>query len=212
MAKLKRKGSFEHAPPGERNPAGWHQNLSAMVVPKAAEAYLVHGTPIRQFIYHHQDIMDFMLRTKVPRNSHLLLGDQPYQRITRYLVTNTGGELMKVSPPPEGCMVGQWKRANGLTDWFYNEEMNNNRDCPMCFAPWTGCSHSVELDSTGRPWDERINTKNKSMYGERRLGIDVGWLVTPFNRIDGQIDRDQINFEYYIAETGKLTDQLKVMV
>lgn len=196
--KLKRKGAYETLPPGERNPSGWHQNLSAMAVPMAAEAYLVRGTPIDQFIYHHPNVMDFMLRTKVDRNSRVEIDGVEYQRITRYLITKTGGTMVKVSPPPDGYVDGQWKRANGLTDQFYRQ-VRSELD-PV-----------GELDSTGKPWDERINTKNKSKYGIRRTGIDVGWLVTPYNQIDTGIDRDNINYDYYIQAARKLTDQLKVM-
>lgn len=196
--KLKRKGAYEHIPPGERNPTGWNQNLSALVIPKAAEAFLVRSIPIRSFIYHHSDMMDFMLRTKVKRSDQLMLDDQPMQRITRYLVTLTGGSLEKLSPPPTGYISGQWKRANGLTDTLYDAVMMEIDDVFMEGG-----------DTTGRPWDERINTKNKSKYGTRHTGIDVGWLVTPFNSIDGEIDRTIINFEYYIQEANKLVEELK---
>lgn len=198
--KLKRKGAYEHVPPGERNPSGWHQNLSAMVVPKAAEAFLVHGTPLEQFIYHHADIMDFMLRTKVPRASTLEIDGVRHQNITRYLVTHKGGSMVKISPPPDGYVSGQWKRANGLTDAFYYQ----------CLAEGTGRAVDKIVDSLGKNWDERINTKNKSVYGERRLGISAGFLVTPYNTIDFPIDRGEINMGYYIQEAEKLVSALKV--
>lgn len=189
---VKRKGAYEWKPPAERNPSGWHQNLSAMVIPMAAEAHLTRGVRLDSFIYHHPDIMDFMLRTKIPRDSHVEIGGKRYQRVTRYMVTTKGQPMVKVSPPPAGYAEGQWKRANGLTDQFYRSCLNE--------PPVTG----GELDTTGRPWDERINTKNKSKYGERRLSIEAGWLVTPFNVIDAPIDRRIINFDYYIQEAEKL--------
>ena len=54
---LKRKGAFEY----ER---GWHQNQSALVVPRAVEAHLVEGKNIDKFIREHSNPFDFMLRTK----------------------------------------------------------------------------------------------------------------------------------------------------
>lgn len=202
--KLKRKGAYEHVHPRDRNPVGWHQNLSAMVVPLAAEAYLVRGIPIRHFIENHQDFMDFMLRTKVKRSDQLEIGGKPFQRITRYLVTNYGDPIVKKSPPPTGYQIGQWKRANSLTDSTYYQILKTIDDLPR--------GGSGPLDSTGRPWDERINTKNHSKYEERLTGIDVGWLVTPYNVIDSPIVRSTINFEYYIQETKKLTDKLEMLV
>lgn len=198
--KLKRKGAYEHAHPRDRNPIGWHQNLGGMVIPKAAEAYLTHGIPIDWYIRHHDDIMDFMLRAKVKRTDRLELSGVPVQRVSRYLVTRDGGSLVKVSPPPTGYKVGQWKRANSITERMYRDVLVELRN-----SGGTG----DELDSTGLPWDERINTKNRSKYEERNTSIEAGWLVTLFNRIDGPIDREQINYDYYIQAARRLVEQLE---
>lgn len=203
--KLKRKGAYENLLPKQRNPVGWHQNLSAMVVPLAAEAFLTRGVPLRSFITYHEDIMDFMLRTKVKRSDRVEIDEVEHQRITRYLITKSGGSMVKVSPPTAGCAMGQWKRANSLTDHFYESVRLEIRDAGRGLS-------GADIDATGHPWDERINTKSRSKYETRRTGIDVGWVVTPHNRIDGPIDRDTINYEYYIQEAAKLVDQLKVKI
>jgi hypothetical protein len=101
--KLKRKGAYEYD-------MQWHQNQSALVVPKAAEAALVRGEDIETFIHHHPDIMDFMLRTKVPRNSRLVMvesdgTDRPMQNITRYYISRKGGSLVKIMNPLKGKTV-----------------------------------------------------------------------------------------------------------
>lgn len=94
--KLKRKGAYEYE-------LGWHQNHSALVIPKAAEAALVEGIPVRDFILNHDDLHDFMLRAKVPRSSRLILRqghiDQQIQNISRYYISKSGGSLVKVMPP-----------------------------------------------------------------------------------------------------------------
>lgn len=99
--KIKRKGAYEYD-------IDWHQNHSALVIQKAAEAHLLHGTDVREFLKNHDDPFDFYLRTKVPRSSHLDLvtdlGDgktmaKRLQNITRYFISQTGGSLMKVMPP-----------------------------------------------------------------------------------------------------------------
>lgn len=92
--KVKRKGAYCHSVD-----LGWHQNHSMQVVAKAAEAALVHNKDIRDFITSHEDIHDFMLVTKVPRNSKLLWGDKQVQNITRYYVSIDGAPLTKVMPP-----------------------------------------------------------------------------------------------------------------
>jgi hypothetical protein len=90
--KLKNKGAYAYD-------LQWHQNHSSLVIPKAAEAALIHGVDIAEFIYNHTDKMDFLLRTKVPRSSHLLHGEERIQNISRYYISTDGEELTKVMPP-----------------------------------------------------------------------------------------------------------------
>src|SRR5699024_10329975 len=137
----------------------WHQNHSALVVPKAAEAALVHGQGIREFIASHADPLDFMLRTKVPRSSTLEWGGDRVQNIVRYYISTEGKTLEKVMPPagPDGT----YKRKNGISSVYYEQV----------------------LAEVGDTWDERIHTKNKSTYTERRTGINTGWKVQLCNDI-----------------------------
>ena len=210
--KLKRKGVYAHERIND-NPdtqeREWHKNHSALVVPKAAEAALLHGQCIRDFIQNHNNIYDFMLRTKVGRVDQLIHADAfgnktELQRVTRYYISNaTGaGSLTKVSPPTKGATVGQWKRANGLTDGFYRAVL-----LELSTAP-TITGREYDLDVTGRAWDERINTKNRSKYETRHTGLNVGYLATPCNDIR-QARRADINFDYYIAEAEKLVNPLR---
>jgi hypothetical protein len=115
--KLKLKGAYAYD-------LGWHQNHSALVIPRAAEAVLVHGADLREFIYNHDDPMDFLLRTKVPRSSHLLSrtseGDQTLQNITRYYISNSGGALIKVMPPLKR-KPGQWREIGINVGWLTTE-------------------------------------------------------------------------------------------
>lgn len=126
--KLKRKGVYEYE-------LEWHQNHSALVVPKAAEAYLVNGIQPEQFLKEHDDGMDFMLRTKVPRSSRLELDGHQIQNITRYYISNNGGNLIKIMPPlaknpmkerPIGINVG-WKvsECNNIRN-FHSKNINYN--------------------------------------------------------------------------------------
>ena len=97
--KLKRKGAYEYQ-------LEWHQNHSALVVPKAAEAELLSegAITVRQFIEGHVDIYDFMLRTKVPRSSNLVTvgydgHDVHQQNVSRYHISTFGSDLVKLMPP-----------------------------------------------------------------------------------------------------------------
>lgn len=89
---VKRKGAYEYD-------LDWHQDHSALVVPKVAEMHLVSGAPIRETVMNWSDKMDFMCRIKVPRSGHLKWGGRPVQNTTRYYVSTGGAQLVKVLPP-----------------------------------------------------------------------------------------------------------------
>lgn len=175
--KVKRKGRYEYK-------LGWHQNHSALVVPKAAEAALVHGVDIRSFITGHDDVFDFFLRAKVPRSTVLEWGGEKVSNIVRYFISTEGRPLEKVMPPagPQGA----FKRKNGVPEHYYQEI----------------------LKEVGDAWDERIHTKNKSTYEERRTGINTGWTVELCNNLK-DATFENLNYEWYIKESEKLVTLLK---
>lgn len=110
---VKRKGAYEWK-------VGWHQNAGGLVIPKVAEKVLVEGAPIRQTVQQWPDIMDFMLRTKVPRSSYLAIewdGQQPQQlqNITRYYIAEGGGRLFKWMPPLKGKT--EWRKIGVESGW-----------------------------------------------------------------------------------------------
>lgn len=112
--KLKRKGAYEFK-------MQWHQNHSALVIPKAAQAVLIDGEDAEEFIRSHDDSMDFMLRAKVPRSSRLKLEmpngqSYPLQNITRFYASKTGGSLVKTMPPL-AKKPGVWRDIGILVGW-----------------------------------------------------------------------------------------------
>ena len=111
--KVKRKGAYEHD-------LEWHQNHSALVVPKVAEKVLLTGAPIRESVERWPDMMDFMLRTKVPRSSQLIMEREgqtiELQRITRYYIAKGGGRLFKIMPPL-ARKPGEWRRIGVESGW-----------------------------------------------------------------------------------------------
>ncbi len=189
--KLKRIGAYAHVTaeedPGTRE-LPHHKDWSARIVALAAEAALVRGDGIREFITSYTDVFDFFLRTKVPRSSTLEWGGEQVSNIVRYYISIVGKPLEKVMPP--NGSVGEYKRANKLTDSYFNQVM-------------TEIGFGV--------WDERVHTKNKSTYGERRSGVNTGWNVVLCNDLDSYefaLMKDCINMEWYIKETEKLVNPL----
>jgi hypothetical protein len=101
--KVKRKGAYQY------EDLGWHMNQSALVIPMAAEAVMLRNEDVREFIkqrFEEGHVHDFMLRTKVPRDSRLVLvkdkEESEQQRICRYYPSKNGGKLIKIMPPLEG--------------------------------------------------------------------------------------------------------------
>lgn len=190
--KLKRKGAYEYN-------LQWHQDPSALVVPKAAEAALVRGEDVRTFITNHRDPFDFMLRAKVPRSNKLVMRwpewdfDVELASIIRYFVATEGGTLVKLAPPTGE--PGTWKRAAKVSDSYYNAVMREI------------AGQGGDVDSAGTPWDERIHTKNRSKHEQREMGICVGWRVMECSNAD-HFDWKLVNYDYYVAEAEKLLTML----
>lgn len=114
--KVKLKGAYEFM---DFDKLGWHKNHSAMVIPMAVKAHLLDGVDFEEFIRLHENKFDFMLRTKVPRSSSLVIvedgEDIPQQNICRYYPAKEGGKLIKIMPPlVEG---GEYRRLGIDTDW-----------------------------------------------------------------------------------------------
>lgn len=93
---VKRKGAYEYN-------IEWHKNFSSLVIPKVAEAHLIHGHDIVESVIMHEDDYDFYLRTKVPRSSRLVIrddnGETTLPNIVRYYMSKRGGQLVKIMPP-----------------------------------------------------------------------------------------------------------------
>ena len=79
---------------------GWHKDQSCLVSVKAAEAYLVHGTPVAEFIQNHDNAFDFMIMAKVRKSDRLELADGTVMQSTmRYFVSRSGQAMFKHMPP-----------------------------------------------------------------------------------------------------------------
>ena len=196
--KLKRKGAYEYN-------TQWHQDPSSSVVAMAAEAALVRGESVRDFITNHRDPFDFMLRAKVPRSNKLMhrwpeFGvELELQHITRYFISHNGGYLVKLAPPTGE--PGTWKRKAKVSEAMFQSVMREI-DYPDFAAP-----PADTLDSAGTPWDARIHTGNRSKHDTREMSINSGWRVTEC--ADAALfDWGSLNYEWYIEQASKLVDPL----
>jgi len=190
--KIKRKGAYCHETPLE-NPftqeLQWHQDHGARIVAKAAEAALMKGEDIRQFILKHQQISDFMLRAKINRSTQLFIGDieQP-QRITRYYISRTGQPMFKVMPPVAGKefhTLHVYRKPDGTT---------------------IEARTKSEIDKAAKRGEYLHQYQTKAP--DRKTDINKGWLAREANRLS-TVNRNDIDFEWYIAEAIKLVEPLK---
>lgn len=225
--KVKRIGAYAHQT-AEQNlgtrELPYHKDWSMRVVALAAEANMIHGTDIEEFIRSHPDYYDFLKRTKVPKSSVLEWGGEQVENTVRYYISADGKDLEKVMPSkgPEGA----FKRATKLSDFEYNQVIDEliedyvtggNCDAAEFMA------YSREDQIKCLPWDERINTKNKSVYEIRRSNLEAGYKVQLCNKIPEHILNPQepcdiqdaedffndIDYDYYIREAVKLTEGFK---
>lgn len=125
--KVKTKGAYEVLPYRE---LGWHKNHSAMVIAMAVQKELLGETSAEDFIRNHKDAYDFVMRTKVQRNSKLFLcyedgKEEQQQNICRYYPALEGGKLVKLMPALEEG--GEWRRL-GIDTEYSVLTCNNMKD------------------------------------------------------------------------------------
>jgi hypothetical protein len=122
--KVKRKGAYQY------EGLGWHQDQGGLIIPRAAEAHMLDGVDIETFIRNHENIYDFMMRTKVPRSSRLVLVQEDgteiqQQNICRYYASINGGKLIKIMPP---LMPDAEPRRIGIDTDYLLKTCNNMAD------------------------------------------------------------------------------------
>lgn len=194
--KLKQKGAYWHPDPNnyiesiaKAGPPAWHKNFSPTIVPMAVVAYMVWGVDPETYLRNHRNAFDFMLQIKVKRSDTLLVGDIKTQKNTRYYVSKNGQKMVKVSPPTSGSTLGEYKRAGGVSKATY--------DRVMATLP-------LRIDGSGlREHNPDIHTKNKSVYAERRTGVQSMWKVKVCNDAS-HFGFEDIDFDFYLQEIAKL--------
>lgn len=178
---LKQKGAYEW------KDLPHHKNQSALVVKAAAEAYIVNGTDPEEFIRNHKDKYDFMLRTKVPRSSKLVMVDEngvdhQTQNICRYYVSTKGMDLVKVMPP-----LAEFKEEQV---WVNNELMDE--------VTISSKTDIAKYEKKGYTFSHFIKTP----CSDRRFEIEAGWKCKVTNDI--KHFAWDIDYAYYVERAWKL--------
>lgn len=178
---VKRKGAYEY----ERE---HHQNWSAMVIPKAAEQVLIHNRTVEEAVYSNNDIYDYLIFKKAPQFELVFQrGNEkvrvPQQGRSRYYVSTVGGTLVATKPPPEGKQFGDYKKANGVSEYEY-----------------------AQRNMTGI-YDPAIHNKKRSVYTSQVSEAEKGWLVTMANDISQCVN--PINYEYYLERVRRLVEPVR---
>lgn len=184
--RLKKKGAYWSPDPlnyhesiSQAQPPAWYKDLSNVISIRAAVAYMTDGVDPETFIRLSTNPFDFMCRVKTRKVDRLLHGGIEQQRTTRYYVSTDGRELMKEAKP--NGVEGAFKKANGVTQATYDRIM---------------------IESGGQ-WDERIHTKNKSVYETVHRKIQAGHKVTICNNVQ-DFDFTTVNYDWYINEAKKI--------
>lgn len=183
---LKLKGAYwspdtlnYHQSIADAQPVSWHKRFDALVSTRAAVAHMVDGVDIETYIRMCTNPYDFCCAVKINRSDKLLWGGVEQQRNTRFFVATEGEGLVKISPP--AGKPGAFKKANGVTDAEYARVMAE----------------------TGGAWDERVCTKNRSVYEQRNSAVMAGYKVQVVNDIS-KFDFSKINYDWYLQEALKL--------
>ena len=202
--KIKRIGAYCHVTAAEdpsTRELPWHKDFSSIVVAKAAEAALIKGVNIEQFILNHDNVNDFMLRTKVPRSSYLVMkndsmwGDvkmgeieSRLQNIIRFYPSLTGGALAKIMPPTD-----KEKEAWYIGDHYMHEDTRAYIVKKPGVKPPSGKYKLVENPNRVRP--------------DKTERILVGQKTKDCSNMD-DFNREDIDYEYFIKEARKIVDPL----
>lgn len=184
--KVKAKGAYAYPESDADYDGNWHRNYSCMIVPKVARKVLIEGANIQDEIFNaitnHNNVFDFTLLHTNNSGGFLYVDGTKVGKNTRYIVTTKGSEA-HILYPPKGS-TNEYKRKPGITNALYE---------------------SVMKEIGSGVWDERIHTKNKQKYTERKVSLIQGRKITECNDIR-KANLLDIDFAWYADEIKKLTE------
>lgn len=172
---LKAKGAYE-------DDKEWHKDPSNPCVSKASQLVLQHGMSVEQALMVQADPYDWMIRAKGSRGATIYHGESSTgAKIVRFYASLEGEPMSIRRPPPSDKTLGDFKKKQGVSDADYSA-----------------------LNQTG-VWDERIHTKNRSVYEYSTSAVCKGHLTS---RCDRALDFDWSNLDrsYYTKLVADLTN------
>lgn len=179
--KMKRKGTYFFPETIEEYDGIWNKDFSMMAVQKAAELSMRYSIPPEQAIRFVTDPFDFMIREKAKGKTKIFIGDKECQKTVRFYVSKAGEPMKKVSPS-KGT-PGDFKRKSSLSDAFYNK---------------------IRSEIGPGVWDERIHTKNKSVYAEQdSTGVVSGYKVRDCSKAS-DFRWEDLDYDFYVEEIKKI--------
>ena len=195
--KLKRKSAYEWNMAANSE---WHKDFSSRIIAKAAEAALVHGTPVIETVYAEKDISNFMLRTKVNRSDTLEFDDgestTEIQRVSRYYMAVEGGTITKRSNPTEK-QIAKWNDGIHYV----------HRDFPDKYvvkAKTSTAKLSGKYDVV--PDHLRRSMPVRTFSSNDKYKLKVCNSLQSTIEIEGVWDN--LNYNYYITKANELVDPL----
>jgi len=207
--KVKRIGAYAYERAAEdpkTRELPWHKNFSAIVVAKAAEANMVYGRDIRQFITEHigVDPWDFLLRAKAPRSARVIASTSNEKRHTEYV-----DDLDEIELYPHESIVPNITRYYAATDGVYLtkimkptvKQIENWNTVPHWYHVDTGTHKCAKKAPSGK-WTE--GRAPSAMPPLRRIGIESGQRVQVCNKIPGELVLTGLDVDYYVREAEKL--------
>lgn len=202
---VKRKGAafIYKEEPGELE---LYKNFSNLVVPKALEAYFIHGTKPEDFIIKHENVYDFFKRTKLDKSSRLVCrtvdkyGDEvnfyEEQRVSRYFISGTQE-------------VNKSKKVREL------EQTGSGYSLIKVMKPLHNAIEKAQkrIDNSKKPLSEEqiVAILNKAQ-SDRETNLEVGYKCTVINHLaKGDLEKvkNSIHYQYYIDEAYKVINVIE---
>lgn len=174
--KMKRKGDYDHemlsgSIGGQK---AHNRDFSALVVPKAVEAAFVRDEDPADFIEHHSDAYDFLIKMRTKDGGRLVGGHsgRMYGKLARYYIATDGEPLVKVMRPlagkTEDRRIGIHAEGRAVA-----HGTRKNYTCSMCGQRFTHKTLFDDHNKAMHAWPVRM----KMDWDGDLSGLDRRWYV-----------------------------------
>lgn len=211
--KVKSKGAFEWEDLDKKKIAVLHKNKSALIIPKAIQAYFIDGIKPEDYLNSNTNIFDYCLGVKSK-------GGWYYE--TRELIHDVPAKFKKmdINQKRQYLEDNGWEKSWSDDNWVRstakNKEANTGLDTNSAFhfeVQKESVVKKTKLQKIVRYFVSNSGTKMMKCHKDgREIQVEAGkWKQTIANKIDPSalfISYD-INKNYYLEEIYKQIDQLE---